>query len=466
MGAVAIGVEAPSGSSAPVSGRSSVHARAGLDAEALAELMTAPPDVIAERARRALWPVLPHNALVLVTLGSPAFPVQIAGARRTYKRLAAIDWTQVIGGDVPIESRVARLELPGCLGGLHVAGWVARSAGFTVAMIVGDRARLNPTPGQEHAAIGVVTRAAARLRAVDNDPPPGMLALSRAMSHERERVRLELRTRYAGTLSSLLHILRSAADTSGSGSTPPGLAKAIDMASSALLDLQGETHAGNGSGLVSIGAAFGEVENEVGGILRVAGIRLVADLDADRADQLAYAVTQAARLITRAAVLDTTERAGADKLRLRWQLTDQELVMTIADNGSGFDDPVERLDRELAGIRRLAGELRGRVDLDRNPHWGTTLTCHLPLHHLAAEPDTAAVRHRLADLRKREREVLELMMTGLRNRDISARLFISERTVKFHISNILAKLQVGTRSEAVALVHGAGPSLVSANTGP
>ena len=62
----------------------------------------------------------------------------------------------------------------------------------------------------------------------------------------------------------------------------------------------------------------------------------------------------------------------------------------------------------------------------------------------------------LAELRDREREVLELMMEGHRNRDIASRLFISERTVKFHVSNILAKLQVHSRTEAIALAHRAG----------
>jgi DNA-binding NarL/FixJ family response regulator len=68
---------------------------------------------------------------------------------------------------------------------------------------------------------------------------------------------------------------------------------------------------------------------------------------------------------------------------------------------------------------------------------------------------------RLAELRDREREVLKLMIAGLRNRDIAARLYISERTVKFHVSNILAKLEVASRSEAIALAHAAGVSGVA-----
>lgn len=50
-------------------------------------------------------------------------------------------------------------------------------------------------------------------------------------------------------------------------------------------------------------------------------------------------------------------------------------------------------------------------------------------------------------LTPRERQVLQLLMRGLANKEISNSLEISERTVKFHVSNILGKLQVGDRRE-------------------
>lgn len=54
------------------------------------------------------------------------------------------------------------------------------------------------------------------------------------------------------------------------------------------------------------------------------------------------------------------------------------------------------------------------------------------------------------DLTEREREVLALMVEGLNNTEISDRLIVSRSTVKFHVSNILSKLQVSSRTEAVA----------------
>ena len=46
-------------------------------------------------------------------------------------------------------------------------------------------------------------------------------------------------------------------------------------------------------------------------------------------------------------------------------------------------------------------------------------------------------------------EVLHLLARGLSNRDIGRRLFVSETTVKFHVANIMRKLDVSRRAEAV-----------------
>jgi len=60
-----------------------------------------------------------------------------------------------------------------------------------------------------------------------------------------------------------------------------------------------------------------------------------------------------------------------------------------------------------------------------------------------------------ADLTQRERELLALMARGHNNQEISDQLAIAVPTVKFHITNILSKLQAANRTEAVltALKH-------------
>ena len=55
------------------------------------------------------------------------------------------------------------------------------------------------------------------------------------------------------------------------------------------------------------------------------------------------------------------------------------------------------------------------------------------------------------DLTEREREVLTLMIEGLNNTQIAGRLTVSPSTVKSHVSNILTKLGVASRTEAVTL---------------
>jgi NarL family two-component system response regulator LiaR len=55
------------------------------------------------------------------------------------------------------------------------------------------------------------------------------------------------------------------------------------------------------------------------------------------------------------------------------------------------------------------------------------------------------------DLTEREREVLKLMVEGLNNKQISERLFVSQSTAKSHVSNVLTKLNVNSRTEAVSI---------------
>lgn len=54
-------------------------------------------------------------------------------------------------------------------------------------------------------------------------------------------------------------------------------------------------------------------------------------------------------------------------------------------------------------------------------------------------------------LTARQKEVLKLIATGLLNKEIADQLHVAERTVKFHVSEILAKLGAGNRTEAVAI---------------
>ncbi|MCS6828833.1 MAG: response regulator transcription factor [Caldilinea sp.] len=69
------------------------------------------------------------------------------------------------------------------------------------------------------------------------------------------------------------------------------------------------------------------------------------------------------------------------------------------------------------------------------------------LIHSATHPKHLPLGH---DLTERERDVLALMVTGLNNNEIAEKLVVSRSTVKYHVSNILSKLQAASRTEAVA----------------
>jgi DNA-binding NarL/FixJ family response regulator len=85
-----------------------------------------------------------------------------------------------------------------------------------------------------------------------------------------------------------------------------------------------------------------------------------------------------------------------------------------------------------------------------------------PLHPKAASAvlRARAERRPLPELSEREREVLELVATGLSNQKIAARLGISEKTVKAHLTSVFRQLGVEDRTQAAvwARQHGLAPA--------
>jgi len=89
-------------------------------------------------------------------------------------------------------------------------------------------------------------------------------------------------------------------------------------------------------------------------------------------------------------------------------------------------------------VRAIRSTHAGRATLSPEAAQALVETANLP-------PDPGL------DLTEREREVLALMIDGLNNTQIAGRLTVSPSTIKSHVSHILSKLGVASRTEAVTL---------------
>ena len=98
-------------------------------------------------------------------------------------------------------------------------------------------------------------------------------------------------------------------------------------------------------------------------------------------------------------------------------------------------------------------ECVGRGELLCSPSAAATLLRRVT----ALASGLGATGHPASSLTPREREIADLLEAGLSNKDIARRLGIEVATVKNHVHNLLEKLQVHRRAQAVARLHGADP---------
>ena len=84
------------------------------------------------------------------------------------------------------------------------------------------------------------------------------------------------------------------------------------------------------------------------------------------------------------------------------------------------------------------------------------VTKRLIERYVSRPPSDSVRRERFAGLTDRELEVLQLLTRGLSNVEIGERLFLSEATVKTHVTRVLTKLGVRDRVQAVVLAYETG----------
>lgn len=120
---------------------------------------------------------------------------------------------------------------------------------------------------------------------------------------------------------------------------------------------------------------------------------------------------------------------------------DRLLVEAVEAGASGFLSKDEAAQEVLSAAKSAAD---GEVLIDPG-----TLTRLLAQVAREREAQSQAMML-LKDLTDREREILQLLAEGMRNDDIASKLFISPQTVQTHVRNILGKLRVHSKLEAVA----------------
>jgi DNA-binding NarL/FixJ family response regulator len=142
------------------------------------------------------------------------------------------------------------------------------------------------------------------------------------------------------------------------------------------------------------------------------------------------------------------ETSPSTKVVIMTAHDDERLLVDAVEAGaSGFLSKDEAAEKVLSAAKAAA---EGEVLIDP-----ATLTRLLAQVAREREEQRDA-QSLLNDVTEREREILQLLAEGMRNDDIATKLFISPQTVQTHVRNILGKLRVHSKLEAVSFAtrHG------------
>jgi DNA-binding NarL/FixJ family response regulator len=137
------------------------------------------------------------------------------------------------------------------------------------------------------------------------------------------------------------------------------------------------------------------------------------------------------------------ERLPACRVLMLTTFDDEEYVVRALRAGTGGYLLKDLPPKDLARAVRLA-----RAGVDQHDS--------AVLRRVVTALDRGATPARRVDLTDREQAVLRLIARGATNREIAARLFVSEGTVKNHVSNILARLGLRDRTQAAIYARDRG----------
>lgn len=406
--------------------------------QAVAALANAPLAQIAERLRDATLPYIGSSALVIFTEDCTGRPQKKAGAEEIISRVSITELDAlrtVLSDETPW---FGEAELAGKTRPVFAVKYSPSNA----ILVLTDPHPTGPTHDGELDLVKYLWRLTARrIQEKVADAPPSYLLESRAASAERVRVTAELTDLHSTTLEILLAALRSSSmDHAAARVAVTGLT------AKALVELRTLSDRTTDSVKEPVAKAFERLRDDLRPLTRFSGIEVEFIEPPLNGRALPGEVAHAARAIVRGLVLAMMEEPHVSRVRTQWDCDGENLLINVRDDGRGSLDAdapsIARLDRR---VQALNGQLR----MDVMPGWGADIFVSLPLD-LPARPAEDVAEWNLA---ARELEVLQHLAAGERNRTIASTLGISENTVKFHVRNLFRKLDVGSRTEAIALAH-------------
>ncbi|MYL32486.1 response regulator [Pontibacillus yanchengensis] len=129
----------------------------------------------------------------------------------------------------------------------------------------------------------------------------------------------------------------------------------------------------------------------------------------------------------------------------------QSIKILMLTSFSDYDSVIPAIQAGANGYQLKDVEPDQLADAIRRVHKGESMIDSKVASHLmnhVTGGDEQEEKAKLESLTKREKEVLKQMMKGQSNKEISNTLYITEKTVKTHVSNILSKLEVHDRTQA------------------
>ncbi|UFU00407.1 response regulator transcription factor [Radiobacillus kanasensis] len=128
-----------------------------------------------------------------------------------------------------------------------------------------------------------------------------------------------------------------------------------------------------------------------------------------------------------------------------------EVKIVILTSFSDYDTVIPAVKAGVEGYQLKTIDPDDLADVIRAVHNGENAIDPQAAKELIRHVSTGNAseeQHRLQELTNRELDVLKEIMKGKSNKEIASSLFITEKTVKTHVSNVLAKLEVHDRTQA------------------